>query len=57
MHLQDTVLFHETVHYNIRYGKLDATDDEVYAAAQSAELHDRCVDTAGCRQPRQCSGH
>lgn len=34
--LQDTHLFTTTVMENIRYGKLDATDDEVYAAARLA---------------------
>lgn len=34
--LQDTHLFTATVMENIRYGKLDATDDEVYAAAHLA---------------------
>ena len=34
--LQDTNLFTATVMENIRYGKLDATDDEVYAAARLA---------------------
>lgn len=34
--LQDTHLFTDTVMENIRYGKLDATDDEVYAAARLA---------------------
>ncbi len=34
--LQDTHLFTDTVMENIRYGKLDATDEEVYAAARLA---------------------
>ena len=34
--LQDTFLFAGTVHDNIRYGKLDATDDEIIAAAELA---------------------
>ena len=34
--LQDTVLFSDTIGANIRYGKLDATDDEVRAAAKTA---------------------
>ena len=36
MVLQDTWLFKGTIMENIRYGKLDATDDEVYAAARLA---------------------
>lgn len=37
---QDTFLFHTTIMENIRYGRLDATDEEVYAAAQEAFAHD-----------------
>ena len=37
--LQDTNLFTGTVMENIRYGKLDATDEEVYAAAKLANAH------------------
>ncbi len=35
---QDTVLFNDTIRYNIRYGKPHATDEEVHAAAQAAQL-------------------
>ena len=37
--LQDTHLFTATVMENIRYGKLDATDEEVIAAAKLANAH------------------
>lgn len=37
--LQDTKLFSGTVMENIRYGKLDATDEEVYTAAKRANAH------------------
>ncbi len=37
---QEPVLFHRTLMDNIRYGRLDATDDEVYRAAQQAHCHD-----------------
>ena len=37
--LQDTNLFTGTVMENIRYGKLDATDEDVYAAAKRANAH------------------
>ncbi|MBD5452654.1 MAG: ATP-binding cassette domain-containing protein, partial [Lachnospiraceae bacterium] len=37
--LQDTHLFTETVMENIRYGKLDATDEEVIEAAKLANAH------------------
>ncbi len=39
MVLQDTLLFTGTVMENIRYGRLDATDDEVIAAATTAGAH------------------
>ncbi|EKS28606.1 ABCB family ABC transporter ATP-binding protein/permease [Afipia felis] len=35
---QDTVLFNDTIRYNIRYGRWDATDAEVEAAAQMAQI-------------------
>ena len=40
MVLQDTNLFTGTIMENIRYGKLDATDEEVYNAAKIANAHD-----------------
>ncbi len=39
MVLQDTWLFGGTIAENIRYGRLDATDDEVMAAAKAAHAH------------------
>lgn len=39
MVLQDTWLFNGTIKENIRYGKLDATDEEVVEAAKSANVH------------------
>ena len=39
MVLQDTWLFKGTIMENIRYGRLDATDEEVIAAAKSAHAH------------------
>jgi ATP-binding cassette subfamily B protein len=39
MVLQDTWLFNGTISDNIRYGKLDATDEEVKNAAKSAQVH------------------
>jgi ABC-type transport system involved in Fe-S cluster assembly fused permease/ATPase subunit len=35
---QDTVLFNDTIRYNIRYGRWDASDDEVEQAAQLAQI-------------------
>ncbi|GBF99523.1 hypothetical protein Rsub_11957 [Raphidocelis subcapitata] len=37
---QDCVLFNDTIRYNIRYGRPDATDAEVEAAARAACIHD-----------------
>jgi len=37
--LQDTFLFSDTIMENIRYGKLDATDDEVIQAAKAVNAH------------------
>jgi len=37
---QDTVLFNDTIRYNIRYGRPDATDAEVEAAARMSQIHD-----------------
>ena len=38
--LQDTFLFQGTVKDNIRYGRPDATDEEIYAAARAVNAHD-----------------
>lgn len=37
---QDTVLFNDTIAYNIAYGRPEATTDEIEAAAKSAHIHD-----------------
>jgi ATP-binding cassette, subfamily B, bacterial MsbA len=37
---QDTFLFHDTILNNIQFGRLDATPEEVYAAARTAFAHD-----------------
>ena len=37
---QDTVLFNDTIGYNIAYGREDATREDVIAAAQAAHIHD-----------------
>ena len=37
---QDTVLFNDTIAYNIRYGRPDATDEEVREAARMAQIHE-----------------
>jgi ATP-binding cassette subfamily B protein len=40
---QDTVLFNDTILYNIRYGRPDASDAEVHEAARAAHIHDFIV--------------
>ncbi len=37
---QDTVLFNDTVHYNIAYGRPGASEHEIIAAAKAAKIHD-----------------
>jgi ATP-binding cassette subfamily B protein len=41
---QDTVLFNDTIRYNIRYGRPDASDEEVEEAARLAQIHDFVMD-------------
>lgn len=40
---QDTVLFNNTVYYNIEYGRIGSNSDEVYEAARLADIHDRIL--------------
>jgi ATP-binding cassette subfamily B protein len=42
---QDTVLFNDTIEYNISYGRPGATRDEVVAAAKMAQIHDFIAST------------
>lgn len=42
---QDTVLFNDTVRYNIAYGRVDASDAQVQQAAQAAHIHDFIAST------------
>jgi len=37
---QDTVLFNDTIHYNIAYGRPDASEDDIRNAAKAASIHD-----------------
>lgn len=37
---QETFLFHDSIFQNIKFGRLDATDEEIYAAARAAFAHD-----------------
>ena len=40
---QDTVLFNETLMYNLKYANPSATDEEVYAACRAASIHDKIL--------------
>uniref|UniRef100_A0A8D8STF1 ATP-binding cassette sub-family B member 6 n=1 Tax=Cacopsylla melanoneura TaxID=428564 RepID=A0A8D8STF1_9HEMI len=40
---QDTVLFNNTIKFNIRYGRVGASDAEVIDAAKNADIHDRIL--------------
>ncbi|CAI6008512.1 unnamed protein product [Closterium sp. NIES-65] len=41
---QDTVLFNDSIMYNIRYGRPSATDEEVYEAARQAAIHEQILE-------------
>ncbi|CAG8973932.1 hypothetical protein HYALB_00003710 [Hymenoscyphus albidus] len=40
---QDTILFNETLMYNLKYANQDATDEDVYAACRAASIHDKIM--------------
>lgn len=40
---QDTVLFNETIMYNLKYANPDATDEQVHEACKAASIHDRIL--------------
>lgn len=40
---QDTVLFNETLMYNLKYANQSATDEDVYAACRAASIHDKIM--------------
>lgn len=37
---QDTSLFNNTIYYNVAYGRIGASQDEVHQAAKRAQIHD-----------------
>jgi len=41
---QDSVLFHNTIQHNIKYGNLEASEEQVFRAAKMAELHESIVE-------------
>lgn len=40
---QDTVLFNDTIKYNIHYGRISANDADIIAAARSADIHNKII--------------
>ena len=40
---QDTVLFNESLMYNLKYANAEATDEDVYAACRAASIHDKIM--------------
>ena len=42
---QESILFNDTIYNNIRLGKIDATEDEIIAAAKVANAHDFIAET------------
>ena len=44
---QDPMLFHRSLMENVRYGRLDATDEEVIAAARQAHAHEFIMESEG----------
>lgn len=40
---QDPTLFNDTIMNNLRYARLDATDEEVYEACKAAAVHDKIM--------------
>lgn len=40
---QDTILFNETIMYNLLYAKPEATEEEVFEACRAANIHDRIL--------------
>ena len=52
---QDTVLFNDTIRYNIRYGRWDATDEEVEEAARLAQIDDFIRMSPRATRPRSAS--
>ncbi|RDL39683.1 Uncharacterized protein BP5553_04023 [Venustampulla echinocandica] len=40
---QDTILFNETLMYNLKYANQNATDEDIYAACRAASIHDKIM--------------
>ena len=52
---QDTVLFNDTIRYNIRYGRWDATEAEIEEAARLAQIDGSSVRRRRATKPRWAS--
>ena len=40
---QDTVLFNKSIHFNVRYGRTGANEEEVMEASKAAEIHEQIL--------------
>ncbi|KAJ3377895.1 Homocysteine S-methyltransferase 1, partial [Lobulomyces angularis] len=40
---QDSILFNNSISYNIRYGNVNATDEEIISAAKNAKIHEKII--------------
>lgn len=40
---QDTVLFNDTIEFNIRYGNFNASEQDIISVAKAAQIHDRVM--------------
>jgi ATP-binding cassette subfamily B (MDR/TAP) protein 6 len=40
---QDTVLFNDTIEFNIRYGNFNASEEDIVNVAKAAQIHDRIM--------------
>ena len=40
---QDTVLFNDTIEFNIRYGNFNASQDDIIKVSKAAQIHDRIM--------------
>lgn len=48
---QDLILFNNTIRYNIAYGKVGATDEEIHACAKLAHIHEGIMRMPKVRDP------
>ena len=53
--MQDSVLFHDTIIYNLKYGNLEKSEEDVYKAARLADLHDSITKWPAGYQTQVCT--